>query len=511
MRRALPTALALLFALVSAPGLAAAAPARYVFEKCDSVLPGGGTDGATFVGPAPFTPGNNCAEPEGALIILQGGPTNSAEAHWALPMPAPPGGTMESITVTAELCDGTNHDPETVAYAIRPAWPVDCSVKVRSFPINSAGGSSGLLSLACNGSCAQDPFAWAHYFAATEVDPVPPSIDSLRGTLVAGGTVHGSQTLTATAHDEGGGIESMSLRLNGSLVAPRKDFNCQTAKANNSSFVGTVATVVTPCPAVAQAAWALNTENFPFHDGRNTLQLCADDFSTIGPPNESCSEEGVEVDNSCPQSLTANGENLTAAFKQSDRQRITVGFGHPAKIAGRLTDANRQPLAGATVCVWARTLEGAAPKQLLQALVTDAHGHYSYLLGPGPNRAVIVGYRQDARQLERHLRYLAHAHPTLRSSAEHLRNGQWLHFRGRLPGPGRSGRVIVLQANVVGSSRWVTFRRATTDREGLFSAAYRFNSTTRTTGYRFRAVVPSQDGYPWVQGHSRSVKVTVTP
>jgi hypothetical protein len=69
--------------------------------------------------------------------------------------------------------------------------------------------------------------------------------------------------------------------------------------------------------------------------------------------------------------------------------------------------------------------------------------------------------------------------------------------------------VIVLQANVVGSSRWVTFRRATTDREGLFSAAYRFNSTTRTTGYRFRAVVPSQDGYPWVQGHSKPVRVRV--
>jgi hypothetical protein len=338
---------------------------------------------------------------------------------------------------------------------------------------------------------------------------VPPSIDSLRGTLVAGGTVHGNQTLIASAHDEGGGIESIALRLNGSAVAPARVFNCQTAKANNSSIVGTVAAAVTPCPAVAGTSWTLNTESFPFHDGQNLLQLCADDFSTIGLPNESCSEKTIKVDNSCPQSLAGAGENLKAVFKHTERQRITVGFGHPAKIAGKITDANRQPLSGATVCVWARTLGSAAPRQLLQVVGTDANGHYSYLLPPGPNRAVVVGYRQDARQLERHLRYLAHAHPIMRSSPGQLRNGQWIHFRGKLPGPGRRGRVVILQANVSGARRWITFRKATSNRHGIFRAAYHFSATTRTTAYRFRAVVPRQAGYPWAQGHSKPVEVLV--
>jgi hypothetical protein len=497
--------------LVPPPSLAAAVPARYVLEKCDSALPGGGTERASFTGPAPFTPGNNCAEAGGALIILQGGPTSNAESHWSLPMPAPPEGTMESITVTAELCDGTNHDPGTVAYAIQPAWSADCSTHTRSFPVNSATGSPGLLSLACSGSCASDPFVWAHYLAAVEVDPVVPTVDSLRGTLVAGGTVRGSQTLSAGAHDVGGGVASLALRVNGSPVNPARTFSCQTAQANNPSYVGTVATAVTPCPAVAQASWSLDSESFPFHDGLNLVQVCADDFSTIGMANESCTGREVKVDNSCPQSLVGGGETLTAVFKRTARQRITVGFGHPAKLAGRLTDAGGQALAGATVCVWSRTLGTSAPKQLRQALVTDSRGHYSYLLGPGPNRAVVVGYRQDARQVERHLRYLAHAHPTLRSSPTQLQNGGWVHFRGRLPGPGRNGRVVILQASVVGSRRWITFRKATTARTGVFRAAYHFTSTTRTTAYRFRAVVPDQTGYPWVQGHSKPVRVRVSP
>lgn len=512
MRRALSAVLVISIAFAAALTMStdSDAAARYVLEKCDSALPGGGTAGAVFSGPAPYTPGNNCAEAGGALVILQGGPTSESESHWSLPIPAPPGGTLESVTVTAEICDGSNHDPGTVAYAIAPSWAPSCATQVRSFPVNSALGSSGLLSLGCSGGCAEDPFVWAHYFAGIEVDPVPPRIAALRGSLVAGGTVHGAQTLTAAAQDEGGGVASVALRINGSLLAPARTFSCQTVQTNNSSVFGSVAIVPTPCPSTAETSWPLNTESFPFRNGENTIQVCADDFSTIGAANEGCTEQSVKVDNSCPQSLVGGGEELRAVFKHSERQRISVGFGHAAKIAGRLTNASHQPVPGATVCVWARTYDSHRSKELLQALVTDAHGHYSYLLSPGPNRAVVVGYRQDARQLERHLRYLAHAHPTLHSSPRQLSNGRWVHFNGKLPGPRRHGRVVILQAGVVGSSRWITFRKAITDRKGSFHASYHFDSTTRRTVYRFRAVVPMQAGYPWIHGHSRPVRVVVT-
>ena len=60
-----------------------------------------------------------------------------------------------------------------------------------------------------------------------------------------------------------------------------------------------------------------------------------------------------------------------------------------------------------------------------------------------------------------------------------------------------------------GSKRWITFRRATTNGRGGFRSSYRFTSTTRRTRYRFRALVPRQAGYPWVEGHSKPVEVLV--
>jgi hypothetical protein len=71
--------------------------------------------------------------------------------------------------------------------------------------------------------------------------------------------------------------------------------------------------------------------------------------------------------------------------------------------------------------------------------------------------------------------------------------------------------VVVLQANVLGSKRWITFRKATSGHKGVFKANYRFTSTTRATSYRFRAVVPTQAGYPWAQGHSKPLVVRVAP
>ncbi|MGA8744824.1 MAG: hypothetical protein WB507_03055 [Solirubrobacterales bacterium] len=72
-----------------------------------------------------------------------------------------------------------------------------------------------------------------------------------------------------------------------------------------------------------------------------------------------------------------------------------------------------------------------------------------------------------------------------------------------------SGRVVVLLANVPGSKRWITFRDQTTGGQGDFDSGFRFTVTTRTTTYRFRALIPSQASYPWVEGTSRPVRVRV--
>ncbi len=140
---------------------------------------------------------------------------------------------------------------------------------------------------------------------------------------------------------------------------------------------------------------------------------------------------------------------------------------------------------------------------------TDAHGHFVYTVPKGPNRRVLVGYRHDSFQVARSIRYYAHAKPTIHISPGRVGHGGGIRIRGKLPGAQGKGRVVVLQASALHSRRWFTFRRATTNKHGVFHGRYRFGATTRTITYRIRAVVPRQRGYPWEVGHSKPALVKV--
>lgn len=510
------------------PAVAGAAPSRYVYEKCDSVLPGGGTRDGTFTAVAgvPFKAENSCSEPGGFLKISQAGslPFSSA-ASWALPMGAPPGGKMESIAITAAICNASN--TQVYAFALQKNWASTCIPEVRTYPIDSSWGTNALISLGCttsggdgtgegdpadeNKGCDASPWIYAHYFAATEADPVAPTVSSLGGTLLAKGTVHGQQTLGAIAHDEGGGVSNVSVQVNGSSAAQPRVSECQTAVAHNSSVTGIVATALTPCPPDVATSWTLDTQAYPFRAGLNSVRVCASDFATLGDPNIACSApRSLTLDNSCVESIAAGGSILSAKFRHSKGTAVTVGFGHGAALSGKLATAAGTPVSGATICIEQRVLGVRDNVENFAFVKTDASGRYTYRVPPGPNREVIVRYRHDATLLTRGLQYLSRTRPSLHASPTRLDNGHPVRFWGRLPGPKAGGNVVVLQANVVGSNRWITFRKATAGPGGKFHASYNFTSTTRSTHYRFRAVVPLQAGYPWVEGSSNPVKVLVS-
>jgi hypothetical protein len=295
-------------------------------------------------------------------------------------------------------------------------------------------------------------------------------------------------------------------------VAATKTMECDVAEAANLSVTGTVAAQISPCPAQADADWNVDTATEPFREGTNTVQVCASDFATLGDPNSSCSPaETVSVDDSCAESQVPGGDELSADFSQSNGETVTVGYGKGAIVAGELDTHAGDPVPGATLCVKVGTL-GIDPELEPVGLVrTDAGGRFSYQLPAGPNREVLIGYRHDSDQVARRVRYYAHVKPTLVVKPRKLANGHRVRFDGQIPGPNGGGRVVIVQANVVGSKRWITFRKATTGQRGKFHAGYRFRSTTRTTRYRFRALVPTQADYPWVEGASRPVSVVVRP
>jgi hypothetical protein len=180
-------------------------------------------------------------------------------------------------------------------------------------------------------------------------------------------------------------------------------------------------------------------------------------------------------------------------------------------VSGSLQDGSGNPVPGATICLKSETIGVEPTTQPVGTVKTDSAGRFAYSVPAGPDRELLVGYRHDSFQVGRSIRYFAHAAPTLAADKTKLRNGSQVKLYGSVPQPEAAARVVILQANVVGSKRWITFRRANTGPKGNFGAGYRFHSTTRKTDYRFRAVVPTQDHYPYVEGHSKPVTVLVRP
>jgi hypothetical protein len=491
------------------PAAADAAPARYVFEMCDSALPGGGVDGIVlgFHPSKPFSAENSCAQPGGAVLLRQGEVSPGGQISAAVQMKAPAGGRLESLTISAAFCGS----PPTGGSVFVPGWPTPgCFWDVRSFRLAEDFKAFFVELICVSDACHAGPWIGAHYFAATVADPAPPTLSGPVGTLLEAGVRRGRQSIAVDAHDLGGGISNLFVSVNGLPAAQPRPQGCNVVRTENSSVAGTVAAQATPCPGEASASWTLDTGAYPFRDGANRIQVCASDFATLSDPNTTCTDaQTVDVDNSCAEASVAGGEVLSAQFSDSHDDSTTVGYGKGAVIEGRLSTDAGDPVRGAKLCVKAQTLAVDARPSPVGSVVTDAEGEYRYELAPGPNREVVVGYRHDTRQVARDVRYYARVRPSLKATPELLDNGQRVHLWGMLPGPRAARRVVVLQANAPGSGRWITFRRATTNSRGGFRAEYRFSSTSHRTRYRFRAVVPRQAGYPWVEGHSRAVDVIV--
>jgi hypothetical protein len=502
---------------------ATAAPSRFVLEYCDPSLPQTSDPFLTYaVSPAQGVPVrwfNDCLQAGGSIGIQEVGNSEQADATLSVHIPPTPGGYVESESILGGSAALGAADDATYIYEL--GWPFpNGGANVRTFRIRAAppvsGDAGGDFSIGWNcdgavGSCGAGPIVYARDIAVTEVDPTPPTLTAAGG-LLSGQVLRGDQTLEATAQDVGGGVSRIEVLANGLPAAAPALGACATVKVADPAYEGTAATTPSPCPPTLTGSWSVDTTDYPFRQGTNQVSVCASDFATQGPPDTTCSPpRAVQVDNSCTESPVGGGQNLAAAFSATDAESVTVGSGGGAEVRGSLTSASGTPIAGATVCVQTQTEGSGTGPQPVATATTDAAGAFDYGVDPGPDRQVVVGYRHGAFQVARTLTVQSHAEPTLTVGPPRLRDGQEVGIRGALPQPQASGRVVILQAEVAGSKRWITFRRATTGPRGGFRSGYRFHSTTRKTIYRFRALVPRQNPYPYIQGHSKPASVLVRP
>jgi hypothetical protein len=202
--------------------------------------------------------------------------------------------------------------------------------------------------------------------------------------------------------------------------------------------------------------------------------------------------------------------------REAKQRRVTVlrsaahvRYGDHVTIAGRLTNHDGQPLPGQPIQVLGPSPNG---EQVLAVLTTDARGRYRYRAAGSASRTLRFVYPGTSLVLptESQVRLVVPAATSFKPSRKRVLNGGQVVFRGRvqslpLPAPGKLVELQVRQP----SGEWTTFRTLRTDSQGRWALRYRFRLVRCHTTYRLRARIPTEAGYPFAGGHSRSRAVTV--
>lgn len=220
---------------------------------------------------------------------------------------------------------------------------------------------------------------------------------------------------------------------------------------------------------------------------------------------------GTTSDGSAP---VASGTTLSVSFDQNSRSRLAAKYGRMVVVRGILADGAGQRITNAQIDYSAQSTTPRARVQNLGSVRTDSSGTFNLTVATKlGSRKLRFAYRPQlagtpAAEAAAQLDVVAPV--TLNIGPRHVRNGQRVAFRGRLTaGPiPRKGKLVNLQVIVAG--RWHTFATVRTSKTGRFKYRYRFMRTYGFVTYRFRALSRYEAAYPFVAGHSRIVRVSVT-
>jgi hypothetical protein len=329
-------------------------------------------------------------------------------------------------------------------------------------------------------------------------DRAAPTLAITGGSLFDGEVIRGTRGLTFAGADTGGGIRTVHVEGNGTVLA---------TDVRNCAVADGFATALTPCPLTTTESAAVPTAAAPFTTGPgNVVTACVEDLALDGFPNRACESRQVWVDNACPASAVGGGSALSAGFGDGTAAEGLVASDRSNVVRGVVTGA---PV-GATVCALTRVTADGEPIVVGATATTGPDGSYAIELPPGPTREVYVHHVVGDTVIARHgLLARSWARPSLSVTPNHgVRNRDRLRFTGALPGPFCADRVVKVQARL-GKRRWQVFRTDRTDAACAFAARYRLRATSRARHYRFRALVPQAAGYPYQRGHSRTAKVKV--
>lgn len=502
-QRARTFAVAIVLAVAAALLLARPAEAgSYVVTECSSVSPAA-PDASWERSSDHYRPRSRCGSDAGLQVHHEAAETGLWH-YGAWVWRAPAGTVFTGLQANASLTSQAGHRGQLVA--TRPSGEaVEFGAEHEDFRVHSVAGEFAqfhawlrcVAAQPCGRAGADSAHAYVRGVYLRTDDRAAPEVSAIGGSLLGDPVVRGERGLAFEATDAGGGVRRVTVEANGRVLVD---------DARNCALAAGFATALRPCPGATAESAAVPTAAGAFATGPNTVSACAEDLALDGAPNRTCEQFEIWVDNACPASPAPPASELTARFAPGPKSAATVRSDRRATIRGRLTGSG----AGALVCVLTRDALAGSPVVVAAVTTAAPDGTYAVRLPAGPSRDVFVHQAVGEHVLARHgLRLRASARPTLEVRPRAgVRNGQRLRFSGDLPGPACGARVVKIQARI-GKHRWQAFRTDRSDGECRFAARYMLRATRQARAYRFRALVPSQEGYPYVRGRSARVKVKV--
>jgi hypothetical protein len=207
---------------------------------------------------------------------------------------------------------------------------------------------------------------------------------------------------------------------------------------------------------------------------------------------------------------------LFARLRGGHGDVLTVPFGAPALLSGRLTRADGAGLGDRQLRVVSHPSHGALVRIGAQTVRTGEQGGFELRLPPGPSRRVTVTFAGDggldpARRPGLELRVRSGV--SLRAAPRTLRTGEAVRLSGTVAGRGallpRRGKLVAIQYFEQASGRWRPVLVTRTDHHGRFHAQYRFRYVSGKATIRLRATALAEERWPYAPGSSAPVTVKV--
>jgi len=196
---------------------------------------------------------------------------------------------------------------------------------------------------------------------------------------------------------------------------------------------------------------------------------------------------------------------------------LTVPFGAPALVSGRLTRAVDGAGAGdREIRVVSHPSRGALASLAAATVRTGDQGGFELRLPPGPSRRVSVAFVGDdglEAASRPGLELRVRSGVSLHVSPASLRTGQAVRLWGRVMSRGapipRRGKLVAIQYREQATHRWRPVLVTRSDHHGRFRAHYRFRYVSGTAAIRLRATVLAEERWPYAPGSSAPVTVRV--